>query len=274
VSYALIQTVEGWAKEAGMTAVHGPLGFTDMDREGMLVEGFNELATMATNYNHPYYPVHMEKLGYAKDIDWVEYEISLPPKPDEKVARMAAIAAKRSKLRLLEIRNKKELLDHARELFHLIEREYQVLYGFVPLTPRQVEAYIKQYFGFVSPDFVPMVFNEKNEMVAFGVALPSLSRALQKARGRLFPFGFISLLNALNKNDRADLYLVAVKSEYRSSGANAILMNKMHEVFQKMGIKKIETNPELETNRLVQGQWKYYETRQHKRRRVFIKHLQ
>jgi hypothetical protein len=274
VSYALIQTVEGWAKEAGMTAVHGPLGFTDMDREGMLVEGFNELATMATNYNHPYYPVHMEKLGYAKDIDWVEYEISLPPKPDEKVARMAAIAAKRSKLRLLEIRNKKELLDHARELFHLIEREYQVLYGFVPLTPRQVEAYIKQYFGFVSPDFVPMVFNEKNEMVAFGVALPSLSRALQKARGRLFPFGFISLLNALNKNDRADLYLVAVKSEYRGSGANAILMNKMHEVFQKIGVKKIETNPELETNRLVQGQWKYYETRQHKRRRVFIKHLQ
>jgi len=273
VSSALLRTVEGWAKEAVMTAVHGPLGFTDMDREGMLVEGFNELATMATNYNHPYYPVHMEKLGYAKDVDWVEYEISLPPRPDEKVARMAAIAAKRSKLRLLEIRNKKELLEHAKELFGLIESEYQVLYGFVPLTPRQVEAYIKQYFGFVSPDFVPLVINEKNEMVAFGVALPSLSRALQKARGRLFPFGFIHLLNALNKNDRADLYLVAVKSEYRSSGANAILMNKMHEVFLKIGVKKIETNPELETNYLVQGQWKYYETRQHKRRRIFIKQL-
>ncbi len=273
VSAALLQTVAAWAKESGMTAVHGPLGFTDMDREGMLVEGFDELATMATNYNYPYYPTHMEKLGYTKDVDWVEYEISMPPEPDEKIGRMAAIVEKRSKLRLLEVRNKKEILDHGKELFRLLENEYQVLYGFVPLTPKQVDAYIKQYFGFVTPDFVPMVFNEKDEMVAFGVALPSLSRALQKSHGRLFPFGFISLLNALKKNDRADLYLVAVKSEYRGSGANAILMNKMYQVFQKMGVKKIETNPELETNRLVQGQWKYFETRQHKRRRVFIKLL-
>jgi ribosomal protein S18 acetylase RimI-like enzyme len=273
VSSALLQAVETWSKESGMTAVHGPLGFTDMDREGMLVEGFDELATMATNYNDPYYPAHMEKLGYAKDIDWVEYEISMPPEPDEKIARMAAIVEKRSKLRLLEVRNKKEILEHGKELFRLLENEYQVLYGSVPLTPRQVDAYIKQYFGFITADFVPMVFNEKNEMVAFGVALPSLSRALQKSHGRLFPFGFVSLLNALKKNDRADLYLVAVKSEYRGSGANAILMNKMYQVFQKMGVKKIETNPELETNRLVQGQWKYFETRQHKRRRIFIKQL-
>jgi ribosomal protein S18 acetylase RimI-like enzyme len=273
VSSALLQAVETWSKESGMTAVHGPLGFTDMDREGMLVEGFDELATMATNYNYPYYPAHMEKLGYAKDIDWVEYEISMPPEPDEKIARMAAIVEKRSKLRLLEVRNKKEILEHGKELFRLLENEYQVLYGSVPLTPRQVDAYIKQYFGFITADFVPMVFNEKDEMVAFGVALPSLSRALQKSHGRLFPFGFVSLLNALKKNDRADLYLVAVKSEYRGSGANAILMNKMYQVFQKMGVKKIETNPELETNRLVQGQWKYFETRQHKRRRVFIKQL-
>jgi ribosomal protein S18 acetylase RimI-like enzyme len=273
VTSALLQTVEAWAKESGMTAVHGPLGFTDMDREGMLVEGFDELATMATNYNFPYYPAHMEKLGYSKDIDWVEYEISMPAEPDEKIARMANIVSKRNKLRLLELRNKQELMLHAQELFKLLENEYKQLYGSVPLTPKQVDAYITQYFGFVTPDFVPMVYNEKNEMVAFGVALPSLSRALQKSHGRLFPFGFISLLSALKKNDRADLYLVAVKSEYRGSGANAILMNKMYEVFQKMGVKKIETNPELETNRLVQGQWKYFETRQHKRRRIFIKRL-
>jgi ribosomal protein S18 acetylase RimI-like enzyme len=180
---------------------------------------------------------------------------------------------KRNKFRLLEIHNKKELMSHAKELFRLQEIEYKQLYGFVPLTPRQVDAYINQYFGFVTPDFVPMVFNEKDEMVAFGVGLPSLSRALQKSRGRLFPFGFIHLLKALKRNDRADLYLVAVKSEYRGSGANAILMNSMYEVFRKIGVKKIETNPELETNRLVQGQWKYFETRQHKRRRVFIKQI-
>jgi GNAT superfamily N-acetyltransferase len=273
VSGALLQAVEGWAKELGMTAVHGPLGFTDLDREGMLVEGFNELATMATYYNHPYYPAHMESLGYIKDIDWVEYEISMPAEPDEKIARMANIVKKRNKFRLLEVRNKKELLEHAKELFQLLEEEYKNLYGTAPLTPKQVDAYISQYFGFVTPDFIPMVYNEKNEMVAFGIGLPSLSRALQKSHGQLFPFGFIHLLNALKKNDRADLYLVAVKSEYRGSGANALLMNSMYEVFRKLGVKKIETNPELETNHLVQGQWKYFETRQHKRRRVFIKRL-
>ena len=273
VPAALLQTVEAWAKQAGMSAVHGPLGFTDMDREGMLVEGFQELATMATAYNHPYYPGHMEKLGYAKDIDWVEYEISMPDEPDERIARMAAIVAKRNKFHLLEVRNKKELLKHAQELFDLLENEYSHLYGTVPLTQGQVDSYIAQYFGFITPDFVPMVYNDKNEMVAFGVALPSLSRALQSSHGKLFPFGFIRLLNALRKNDRADLYLVAVRSQDRMTGANAILMNSMYEVFRKMGVKKIETNPELETNQLVQGQWKYFETRQHKRRRVFLKHL-
>jgi ribosomal protein S18 acetylase RimI-like enzyme len=273
VCTALLQAVEAWAKETSMTAVHGPLGFADMDREGMLVEGFDELSTMATNYNHSYYPVHMEKLGYTKDVDWVEYEISMPSEPDDKIARMAAIVAKRNKLHLLEIRKKKDILKYAKELFGLLQSEYKELFGFVPLTSKQVEAYTRQYFGFITPDFVPMVFNEKNEMVAFGVALPSLSRALQKSHGQLFPFGFIYLLRALKKNDRADLYLVAVKSEYRGSGANAILINKMYEVFRKIGVKKVETNPELETNRLVQGQWKYFETRQHKRRRVFIKQI-
>ena len=273
VSSSLLQTVEGWTREAGMTAVHGPLGFTDMDREGMLVEGFNELATMATYYNYPYYPAHLEKLGYVKDIDWVEYEISMPAQPDEKIARMAAIVEKRNKFHLLEVRNKKELMLHAKELFELLENEYKLLYGTIPLTPKQVDAYIAQYFGFIQPEFVPMVYNEKNEMVAFGVALPSLSRALQKSHGRLFPFGFIYLLNALRKNERADLYLVAVRSDCRGSGANAILMNSMYEVFRKLGVRKIETNPELETNQLVQGQWKYFETRQHKRRRAFIKQI-
>jgi ribosomal protein S18 acetylase RimI-like enzyme len=136
-----------------------------------------------------------------------------------------------------------------------------------------VEAYIDQYFGFVTPDFVPMVMDKDNRMVAFGIVMPSLSLALQKTKGQLFPFGFIHLLNALKKNNRADLYLVAVRSEYQGKGVNAILMNKMHAVFNKLGIGKVESNPELETNQNVQGQWKYYEKRQHKRRRVFIRVL-
>jgi GNAT superfamily N-acetyltransferase len=273
VSATLLQTVEAWAKETGMTAVHGPLGFTDLDREGMLVEGFDELATLATLYNYPYYPVHMEKLGYTKDTDWVEYEITVPPEPNETIARIADIALRRNKLKLLEVPNKKGLLRYAKELFRLLEDEYKHLYGVVPFTEKQVEAYIDQYFGFVTPDFVPIILDQSGRMVAFGVVIPSLSKALQKARGELFPFGFIHLLRALKKNDRADLYLVAVKKEYQGKGLNAILMNKIHRVFSKLGVTKAESNPELETNQNVQGQWKYYQKRQHKRRRVFIKHL-
>jgi len=273
VSEALMKTVETWAKETGMIAVHGPLGFTDLDREGMLVEGFDELATLATIYNHPYYPKHLEALGYVKDTDWMEYEITVPPEPNETIARIADIALKRNKLHLLEIHNKKELLLHAKELFQLIDDEYKYLYGSVPLTEKQVEVYIKQYFDFVTPDFVPMVMDQNNRMVAFGVVMPSLSLALQKSKGQLFPFGFIHLLRALKKNDRGDMYLVAVRSEYQGKGVNVIMMDKIHRVFNKLGITKVETNPELETNQDVQGQWKYYVKRQHKRRRVFIKHI-
>jgi GNAT superfamily N-acetyltransferase len=274
VSEALMLRVETWAREMGMTAVHGPLGFTDLDREGMLVEGFSELSTLATIYNHPYYPQHMEKLGYAKDTDWMEYEFSVPPEPNKTIARIADISLKRNKLKILKLDHKKELLPYAKELFKLLDDEYKHLYGTVPLTEKQIETYINQYFGFVTPDFVPMVMDQNNRMVAFGIIMPSLSLALQKTKGQLFPFGFIHLLRALKKNDRADLYLVAVRSEYQGKGVNAILMNKMHSVFNKLGIKKVESNPELETNQNVQGQWKYYEKRQHKRRRVFIKHFE
>lgn len=274
VSAALMQTVEAWAKEAGMTAVHGPLGFSDLDREGMLVEGFDELSTLATIYNYPYYPAHLEKLGYTKDTDWMEYEITVSPKPNETIARIADISLRRNKLHLLDVHNKKDLLPYTKELFHVLEEAYQDLYGFVPLTEKQVDAYIKQYFDFVTPDLVPMVLDKDGHMVAFGIVMPSLSRALQKAHGELFPFGFIYLLKALRKNDRADLYLVGVKKEYQGKGVNAILMNKIHRVFAKLGVTKVETNPELETNNNVQGQWKYYEKRQHKRRRVFIKHIE
>ena len=273
VSEALMKNVENWAKECGMTAVHGPLGFTDLDREGMLVEGFDELSTLATIYNHPYYSQHLENLGYIKDTDWMEYELSVTPEPDETIARIADIALRRNKLHLLELRNKKELLKYARELFQLLDDEYKHLYGTVPLTEKQIKAYIDQYFGFVTPDFVPMVMDQNNRMVAFGIVMPSLSLALQKSKGNLFPFGFIHLLSALKKNTRADLYLVAVRSEYQGKGVNAILMNKMHGVFNKLGIIKVESNPELEMNQNVQGQWKHYNKRQHKRRRVFIKQL-
>jgi ribosomal protein S18 acetylase RimI-like enzyme len=273
VSSMLLKTVEYWACSQGLTAVHGPLGFTDMDREGMLVEGFNELGTLATSYNYPYYADHMQAAGYVKDIDWVEYELRMPQKPDEKIARLADVLMRRYNLRLLKFKDKKEMLKYAEALFDLLQEAYQHLYGVTPMSRRQVDAYIKQYFGLISPDFVPMVVDAQDRLVAFGITLPSLSLALQKAKGRLFPFGFIHLLSALNKNDKGDLYLVAVSHDYQGRGVNAILINRMIEVFKQFGIKSVESNPELENNLQVQTQWKNFDYRQHKRRRVYIKHL-
>lgn len=282
VSAALFAQVEAWAREKGSTAVHGPLGFTDIDREGMLVEGFEELGTLATFYNYPYYPTHLERLGYVKDVDWMEYEITTPPEPNATIARIADLAKRRYNLSVLRVRNKKELLrprvekglpSYAHELFDVLNDEYKHLYGVVPLTERQIDYYIKLYFSLISLDFVPIVVDENDRLVAFGITMPSLSKALQKSGGRLFPFGFIYMLRALRKGNRADLYLVAVRSEYQGKGVNAILMNEINHVFARRGIVKAESNPELETNQNVQGQWKYYETRQHKRRRCFVKYL-
>lgn len=273
VSAALLGAVEGWARELGLAAVHGPLGFTDLDREGMLIEGFEELATLSTNYNYPYYPEHMQRLGYAKDTDWVEHEITIPAGPHPELEHMADVVRRRYNLHMLQARHKRELLPYAYQLFELIDQEYAHLYGTVPLSDRQVHAYVKQYFGFVQPDFVPVVLDADGRMVAFGLSLPSLSRALQKCDGRLFPFGFIHLLRALRRNDHFDLYLGAVRREYQGKGVNALLMHHMYQVYQRRGVRRVSANPQLEDNLAVQNQWKHFEHRQSKRRRVFIKHL-
>lgn len=273
VCAALLGKVEDWARENGCSAVHGPLGFTDMDQAGMLVEGFDEPGTMATIYNHAYYPQHLEQIGYVKDTDWIEFEITVPAKPDPRIAKLAAIILRREKLRLVTFTRKDEILAYAKQVFVLFNESYRDLYGFIPLNDRQVEYYTQQYFGFIKPEFVTVVVNESDEIVAFGITMPSLTKAMQKAGGRLFPFGFIHLLRALKKNDRADLYLIAVKPEYQGKGVNAVVINHINEVFIQQGIRKVESNPELENNHRVQGQWKHFEARQHKRRRCYIKHL-
>jgi GNAT superfamily N-acetyltransferase len=273
VSRALLETVETWVRGFHVEAIHGPLGFTDMDREGMLIEGFDQLSTMVTFYNHPYYREHLERLGYAKAIDWVEYEITVPAEPVEAISRVAEAAKQRSNLHILQVRHKKDMLKYAGQMFAVFNEAYRNLYGVVPLTEKQVAMAIKQYFGLVLPEFVPFVINAQDELVGFGITMPSLSHALQKSGGQLFPFGFIHLLKALNQNDRADLYLIGVRDGYRGKGVNAILMDHILKTYQRRGITKVESNPELETNDLVQSQWKYFEKRQHKRRRVFIKNL-
>jgi len=273
VTRALIEVVEGWAREEGLAAVHGPLGFTNLDHNGVLVEGFEELATMAAGYNYPYYMDHMDTAGYEKDVDYVEYLMPMVDAMPERIVKLSKMVAKRYGLHFLEAKSKKELIPYARELFGLIGAEYKHLYGVVPLTEEQVEAYIQQYFGFISPKFVPIILDKDGKMAAFGVVLPSLSRAMQKAKGRMLPFGFMPILRALRVNDRIDLMLIAISKEYQGKGVNAMLMDRMFKVFLEMGIKYVEANPELESNIAVQAQWKHFERRQHRRRRIYIKHL-
>ena len=273
VSKALFDTAEKWAKENKMEKIHGPLGFTDFDPEGMLVEGFEELSTYGAIYNYPYYIKHIEKYGYKKDVDWIEFQVKPPEQLLDKVDRIANIVRKKYNLRVLRVKKAKDLLPYGHEIFQLINRAYKDLFGFVQLTDKQIELYIKEYFGFIRPDFVPVVLNDQNKVVAFGITMPSLSKALQKNRGRLFPFGFISVLKAMKKNNMADLYLVAVDPEMQDKGINAILINETNKTFINNKITLVETNRELETNLKVQSQWKGMNARQHKRRRCYIKTL-
>ncbi len=273
VAAALLGVVERWAQGKGMLAVHGPLGFTDMDREGILVEGFEEPGTLATIYNYPYYPKHIERYGYRKDVDWVEYQLTTPESVPEKVERIAKIALERYNLRILKAAKVKELLPYAHQIFDVLNASYRNLYGFVPLTLKQIDVYVKQYFGFIKPEFVPVVLDSNNTVVAFGITMPSLTAALQKAKGGLFPFGFLHLLRAMNHNEGADLYLTGVRPDYQDKGVNAILMHEINVLFAKRHIRRVESNPELETNTKVQAQWRFYQSRQHKRRRCYIKHL-
>ncbi len=272
VSKALIGAVENWAKEEGMVGVHGPLGFTDLDREGLMIEGFDQVATLASNYSYPYYKEHIEALGYTKDVDWVDYEITLTDESAEKIARAAEIVAKRSKLHLFKGK-KRDLLKIAPDIFGVLEEAYRKLYGTVPLSREQVDHYVNSFFGMANLDYIPVVMDENNKVVAFGITFPSLSKALQKNRGYLFPFGFIPLLRALKKNDKADLYLVGIKDEYLGKGVNGMMMNQIYNTFKKYGIKTVDTNLNLETNNDIQVMWKYFGNRIIKRFRCYIKRL-
>ncbi len=274
VSGALLNTLETWARERGMQAVHGPLGFTDLDQEGMLVEGFEELGTLATIYNHPYYPVHMEHYGYRKDVDWVEYEVRAPQLEDiDKLRRMAEVVTRRNKLTTVKLKKQKDILPYAKGVFSVLNEAFEGLYGVVSLTDKQIDYYIKQYLGFVRPDYISIVLDEAGKVAAFAITLPSLSLALQKAKGRLFPFGIFHILKAMKKNDTVDLCLIGVRPDLQGKGVNAVVMWELTDILLSHNIVKAETNHELESNDRVQNQWKLYEHRQHKRRRCFIKPL-
>ena len=275
VSAALMKAVEQWGKERGMTRVIGPLGFTDLDHEGMLIEGFDELSTMATIYNYPYYPEHIERLGYAKDSDWKEFVMDVPDGIPEKMNRVADIVKKRTGLKVKKYTSRKKIKEeYGRALFELVNEAYDQLYEYSPLTDRQIEYYINQYLDLLDLDLVTIIVDEEEKLVGVGISMPSMSRALQKAKGKLFPFGWIPLLKGLKgKNDRVDLLLVDVKPEYQSKGVNALLFQDLIPYYIKRGFKWAESNPEMETNAKVQSQWDYFTHRQHRRRRSYVKNI-
>lgn len=275
VSSALFAAVENYAREKGCSEVHGPLGFSDLDREGMLVEGYDRQSMFITYYNYPYYIDHMERLGYVKDADWIELLIDVPydERTGKMLSRAAAYVSKRHNLHVAEVKHQREFGKYVKQVFELVNLAYSHLYGMVELSDKQVERYAKKFIPIVNPKLTCFVMNENEEMVAFGVSAPSMAKALKKSRGRLFPFGWIGVLKALHKNDLIDLFLIAVHPDYRGTGANAIVLDHVLKGSREMNIIHAETGPMLETNTQIQLQWKFLKTEQHKRRRCFIKKL-
>lgn len=280
VSRALFEAVEDYGRKKGMDDIVGPLGFTDMDPEGMLTWGFDKLGTMATIYNYEYYPQHMEKLGgWEKDNDYVEYYLVVPEKSPEKYTKIAEMVEKRYNLHVRKL-TKKDIFQggYGKKLFDLINLTYSDLYGFSELTDRQIDQYVKMYFPFADLNLVTVIEdgNKDNQLAGLGITIPSLSRALQKCRrGRLFPFGWWHLLRAIkfHKTDGVDLLLMGFLPEYRSKGANALLFADLIPRYVDYGFKWGETQVEMESNEGVQSQWGPLDPINHKKRRCYRRSL-
>jgi GNAT superfamily N-acetyltransferase len=273
VSHILVETVAEWGRRKGMTGIHGPLGFTDMDPEGMLVEGFAEISGLAMIYNFPYYVDHMQKLGFRKAADWIQFEINIPAEIPDKVERMTQIVLQKYDLHLLKPRKAKEIRPYAAKMFVMYNEAFNDLYGFTALTKEQMDEYTKQYFGFIRPEFVSMILDTNDNVVGFGITIPSLSKALQKANGSLFPFGFIHLLGALRKNDIIDMYLIGVHPDFQGKGILALIYHELNKAYLKAGIKIARTHPQLEENFKAISIWKNYDVRVNIRRRCWIKDI-
>lgn len=268
---ALIHTVMNFGRQRGMTEIAGPLGFTDFDPEGMLVEGFDRMGTLVGIYNHPYYKYHLERLGFGKLADWVEYRIEVPDRLPERLVKIADMLLERHNLRIRKVTRKiirKERYGH--KLFDLINETYCVLFGYSKLSPKQIDRYVKTYLQFIDLRMVSFIENEKGELVAAGVTMPSIVNALRKSGGRMLPFGWFYLLKDLIfKTDTFEMLLIAVKPEYQNKGVASLLFADLFPNLIKLGFRWAESNPELELNTKVQGQWSGFNAEQHKRRRAY-----
>lgn len=277
VSKALLDTVTAWGKERGMTTMQGPMGFVDLDAEGLLIEGFDQLSTMATIYNYPYYQAHLEQYGLEKDNDWVEFKINIPDAIPDKMKRIADLISRKYGLHVKKLKDMKEVKEgnYGQKIFNLINDEYSHLYGYSRMSQKQIDQYVNMYLPILDLRMVTLIEDAEENLVGVGVSMPSLSKALQKAKGKMFPFGWWHLLKALrfNRPKTLDLMLVAVKQEYQNKGVNSLLFTDLIPTYQALGFKDAESNPEMETNNKVQAQWEYFDTTQHKRRRAYKKNI-
>ena len=277
VSAALLDAVIEFGRKAGMTQIVGPLGFTDFDPEGMLVEGYDRLGTMALIYNHPYYPEHMKKHGYYKETGWIEYRLTIPEFVSERHKRIAEAVMERYDLRIIKkTRRQIKKERYGQKLFNLINQTYCVLYGYSLLSEKQIDQYVDMYLSLIDTEMLTFVENKEGELIAAGISIPSLSEALQKCNGEIFPFGWWHLLKAmfLKKPDTLDLLLIGVRPDYQNRGINSLMILDLVERYNKLGFRYAETNAMLETNNRIHAMFEPFEKEVHKRRWVFGKDIE
>ena len=269
VSKSLINTAIEYAKSKGISKIEGPMGFTNLDKAGMLTKGFDKLATMIGIYNFDYYPKHMEQLGLVKEKEWVEFEINFPDTLPDKVEKFSRLIAEKYELELVKFKAKKDILPLVDSMFKLLDDTYKNLSTYTPITQEQIKHYKEKYFKFIDKDYIVCIKDKSGSLISFAITMPSYSKALQKAKGKLFPFGWWHLLNAGKKNDRANFYLIGIHPQYQKRGITAIIFKEIYETFKKKGVKFLETNPELEENASIQALWQDYHPTNHKRRRTY-----
>lgn len=269
VSQVLIEKIKDFARKKNIPKIEGPMGFTNLDKSGVLTKGFDRLATMIGIYNAPYYAEHFEKAGLEKEKEWVEYELVFPEQLPEKIIRFNDLILQKYQLKVLKFNSKKEILPYVEPMFKLLDETYRHLSSYTPITDEQIRTYRDKYFKFIDKDYIVAITDSQGKLISFAITMPSYSKALQKANGKLFPFGWWHLLQAGKRNDRANFYLIGIHPDYQKRGITSVIFKEIYEVFKQKGVKYLETNPELEENKAIQLLWQDYEPINHKRRRTY-----
>ena len=272
VTAALIEAVRAWGAERGCTKIKGPLGFTDMDKEGLQISGFDKTPSITVIYNFPYYADHLDKLGFAKAVDWTQKLVRIKDEVPQ-ILKLGELAAKKHNLTYFRPKSDKELSSKGRQMFHTLNSAFGELFEFIPLSDAQIDGYVNQYMPLLNRKLVGMVLTEDGDVAAFVVSIPSLSKAMRKCRGRLFPFGWIPLLKALHKNDELDALMVAAMPKYQGTGAIVYLLYNLYQSIRDFGIKTMYMNPQLEENIKVQTAFDCLEPEEFMRRRCYVKDI-